>query len=148
MNIKIRSMVEKNVSRVLELGRGQKEFTFEHQSFWLEDQLTAWCQSNNDLCLVAEINNIIVGFSLYAMHAPTKKVTWENLYVASDMRNMGIATKLIKEGLEQIRKKGYSYVMGCVNATNKDSFIGYVEKFGFKRGHEMIWIDKVITATD
>ncbi|MES3006105.1 MAG: GNAT family N-acetyltransferase [Patescibacteria group bacterium] len=137
-------MTVEDVAQVIQLGKGQKEFTFEHQSFWLKDQLSAWCQSENDVCLVAEVEGKIVGFSLYAMHVPTKKVTWENLYILPEMRKMGIASKLIEEGLNQVKEKGYAYIMGCVNASDKDGFVTYVEKFGFKKGHEMIWIDKVI----
>lgn len=144
MNIQIRNMTVNDAAQVLKLGRGQKEFTFEHQSFWLEEQLNAWCQSENDVCLIAEVERKIVGFSLYAMHVPTKKVTWENLYIIPEMRKMGIASKLIEEGLKQVKGKGCGYIMGCVNASDKEDFVAYVEKFGFNKGHEMIWIDKVI----
>lgn len=135
-------MKANDVPSVIYLGKGQKEFTFEHQSFWLEEQLVSWCNSNEDVCLVAEHNNQIVGFSLYAMHTPTKKVTWENLYVIPEMRNSGVGAKLIEEGLKQIKEKEYTYIVGCVNAENKDIFATYLEKFGFKKGHQMLWVDK------
>lgn len=134
-----------DVPPVLSLGKGQQEFTFEHQSFWSEDQLTAWCQSKDDVCIVAECNGVIVGFSLYAMHIPTKKVTWENLYVVPEMRKSGVGSSLIEEGLKQIKEKGYTYVMACLNAVDKDGFATYLEKFGFKRGHKMLWIDREIS---
>ena len=141
METKIRNMTVADVAKVVELGRGQKEFTFEHQSFWLEDQLLSWCQSKEDVCIVAEQEGNVVGFSLYSMHIPTKKVTWENLYVIPEMRKSGIGAMLIKEGLRMVKQKGYTYMMGCVNASDKEAFASYLEKFGFKKGHEMIWID-------
>ena len=138
-------MKVEDVSPVLALGKGQKEFTFEHQSFWLEEQLINWCQSVNDVCLVAEHDGEIIGFSLYAMHVPTKKVTWENMYVIPEMRKSGIGAKLTTEGLKQIKEKGCTYVMGCVNAEDKDGFATYLEKFGFKKEHQMLWIDRDVS---
>ncbi len=142
--MKIRPMTTEDVKEVISLGTGQKEFTFEDQSFWLESQLFLWCQSTDDVCMVAENEGKIVGFSLYAVHLPTKKVTWENLYVIPDMRKTGIGTMLIEEGLRTLKDKGYAYVMACVNASDKEDFAAYVEKFGFRKGHEMIWIDKIL----
>ena len=141
----IRNMTIEDVASVISLGRGQKEFTFEHQSFWLEEQLVSWCQSKDDVCLVAECNGEVIGFSLYAMHVPTKKVTWENMYVIPEMRKSGVGARLTEEGLGQIKEKGCTYVMGCVNAEDKEGFATYLEKFGFKKGHQMLWVDKDIS---
>ena len=142
--ITIRNMKIDDVDSVIALGKGQKEFTFEHQSFWLKEQLIPWCESNDDVCIVAECSGAIIGFSLYAVHIPTKKVTWENIYVIPEMRKSGVGSKLIEEGLKQIREKGCSYVMGCINAEDKETFVTYLERFGFKKSHEMIWVDKEI----
>ena len=134
-----------DVPSVIYLGKGQKEFIFEHQSFWLEEQLVSWCNSSEDVCLVAERNKQIVGFSLYAIHKPTKKVTWENLYVIPERRNSGVGSMLIEEGFKQLKQRGYLYIMGCVNAEDKEGFATYLEKFGFKKGHHMLWIDQVLS---
>lgn len=40
----IRKMLAGDITDVISLGKGQKEFTFEHQSFWLKEQLC------HDLC--------------------------------------------------------------------------------------------------
>jgi len=134
-----------DIAAVISLGSGQKEFTFEHQSFWLKEQLVSWCENKEDICLVAEQDGHIVGFSLYAMHVPTKKVTWENIYVIPEARNSGIGTKLIEEGLKQIKIIGGVYVVACLNAVDKDGFATSLEKFGFKKGHNMLWVDKEIS---
>lgn len=141
----IRKMEPRDGDDVYSLGINQKEFSSENGSFWTKEQLEKWCQSQSDILLVAEKDNIIVGFSLYAAHTPTGKVTCENLYVDQAARGLGIAGALIEEGLKRIKELGYPYVMFCVNAKDRESFASFLEKYGFKKGAEVLWVDKIIS---
>jgi ribosomal protein S18 acetylase RimI-like enzyme len=132
------------VDVVYNLGVGQREFANESGEFWSKEQLTNWCQSSTDVLLVAEKDGKVVGFSLYAAHLTTGKVTWENLYVEPSARGLGIAGALAEEGLKKIKELGYPYVMLCVNAEDQEAFASFVEKYGFKRGDKVLWMDQVI----
>lgn len=146
MTFSIRKMSSKDVEEVYNLGIIQKEFSSENGTFWTKEQLSQWCQSSNDVLIVAEQDKKIVGFSLYAVHVPTGKVTWENLYVISSARKTGVASALIKEGHKQIKALGYKYIASCVNADDQRSFALFAEKFGFKKGNKVLWIDQIITS--
>lgn len=144
MDFLIRKMEVKDVEAAYDLGIGQREFASESGEFWSKEQLTNWCQSPTDVLLVAEKNSKVVGFSLYAAHLPTGKVTWENLYVEPSVRGLGIAGALVEEGLKKIKELGYPYVMLCVNADDQEAFASFVEKYGFKRGDKVLWMDQIL----
>ena len=144
MDFSITKMTVEDIDEVYNLGIGQKEFASANGIFWSKDQLKNWCQSQSDVLLVAKKDDQIIGFSFYATHLPTGKITWENLYVAPAARRMGVAAKLTEEGLKQIKLLDYTYVMLCVNAENQELFASFVEKYGFKRGDKVLWVDKII----
>ena len=146
MKFSIRNMNNNDVEEVYNLGASQKEFASKSGTFWAKEQLSQWCQSSSDVLIVAEQDQKIVGFSLYSANVPTKKVTWENLYVIPSERKTGIASALIKEGLKQIKILGYKYVVAYANADDQDKFISFAEKFGFKRGNKVWWIEQILDA--
>jgi ribosomal protein S18 acetylase RimI-like enzyme len=144
MDFLIRKMISKDIDAVYDLGFSQKEFSSDNGSFWTKEQLKNWVGSSNDLLLVAEKDKQIIGFSLYAVHLPTGKVTWENLYVSPADRKLGVASALAKEGLRQIKALGYTYIMLGVMAEDQESFTLLMEKFGFKRGSKVLWMDQLL----
>ena len=94
MDFQISKMNIEDIDEIYKLGISQKEFASASGIFWSKKQLEKWCQSPNDVLLVAKTNNEIIGFSFYSAHIPTKKVTWENLYVTPSARGLGVAAKL------------------------------------------------------
>ena len=140
----IRRLVEEDVNEVYELGLEREEFTTESGSFWSPVQLKAWSESKSDVVLVAEDEGKIIGFSLYAQHIPTGKVTWENLYVLPEYRKSGAGSALIERGMEELGDLRCKYVMCCVNANDQTHFAEYLKKFGFKIYGSVLWVDKVI----
>ena len=144
MDFLIRKMELEDIEAVYSLGVSQKEFSSASGTFWSQEQLKNWIRSPKDLLLVAEKDSQIIGFSLYAVHSPTGKVTWENLYISPKYRKLGIASALTKEGLKQIKALGYTYIMLCVNAEDQESFASFLEKFGFKRGSKVLWMDQIL----
>lgn len=89
-------------------------------------------------------NNEVIGFSLYAVHIPTGKVTWENLFVNKEYRQQGIGRNLVLEGLKELEKMSYNYIALQNHNGNQDKFASYLEQFGFKRGDVVMWMDKFI----
>lgn len=144
MTYTIRKMEDKDIDQVYDLGIHQDEFSTENGSFWSKEQLTQWSKSANDVTLVAEHEDKIVGFSLYAQHVPTKKITWENLYVDPSTRGSGIGSALVEKGLKLSKELGCTYMMCCVNANNKEHFSEYLTKFGFKKYGDVIWMDLML----
>lgn len=126
------------------LGSSLKEFSTQSGSFWSQEQLACWCTSSNDVTLVAENNGTVVGFSLYAVHTPTKKVTWENLYVDPAGRGLGVGSALIHEGHKRLKEKGYTYVALQNNNEDQEKFAQYLERFGFKKGDSVLWMDQFL----
>jgi len=143
MEFLIRKMELKDVESTYSLGINQKEFSSSNGSFWSREQLEKWCQSPDDILLVAEKEGQVVGFSFHAAHIPTGKVTWENLYVLPSARGLGIAKALIEEGLKKIKELGYSYISTYINAEDQESFISLIEKYGFKKVGKVLWADKI-----
>lgn len=144
MNINIRKLEETDVEEILVMGLKEKSFSTESGSFWTKKQLIEWLKSEDDLLLVAEVDKKIIGFSLFACHVPTKKVTWENLYVVTEYRKNKVATLLINEGLKRLGLMGYKYIMLCANSENNEVFLKFLERFEFKKGPLVLWIDRHI----
>lgn len=142
MTFKIRKLESADIDQVYELGNLKDEFTTENGSFWSKEQLESWGKSESDIMLVAESEGKIVGFSLYAQHIPTKKVTWENMYVLPEYRKLGIGSALIENSLEKLKELGCKYVMCCINSTDQNQFAEYLKKFGFKIYGNVLWVDK------
>lgn len=137
-------MKKSDVAAVCALGVGQKEFSTASGSFWTHEQLERWCESQKDVLLVVENDERIVGFSLYATHSPTGKVTWENLYVDPSVRGKDVGKSLIQEAHKLLKEKGYSYVVLQNNSDNQEKFSKYVERFGFKPAGQVLWMDQFL----
>lgn len=143
-NFLIRKMETGDIEEAYNLGLGKREFATASASFWTKDQLISWCESEQDIMLIAEKDGKIVGFSFYAAHIPTGKVTLENIYVDPAVRGLGIAKALVEEGLKKIKDLSYPYAMLCVNATDQEAFASFVEGYGFKRGDKVLWMDQIL----
>jgi len=146
MNLAVRRAVAFDIEQIHKLGNSAQEFTVGvWGGFWGQDHLLNWSKSKDDLMLVAvNENNEVVGFSLYAVHVPTGKVTWENLFVSKEYRGQGIGKSLVIEGLKELEKMGYSYIALQNHNDDKEKFASYLEQFGFKRGDMVMWMDKFI----
>lgn len=143
-NIEVRNLEVADIETVISMGTTEKSFATESGVFWTSEQLINWSQSENDVLLVAELEGKIVGFALFASHLPTGKVTWENLYVEPDFRKVGVAKALLERGLSLLNEKGFNYIMLFANTNDKDKFLTFLEKYGFKKGPMVLWIDRLI----
>ncbi|KKS44299.1 hypothetical protein A2567_03135 [Candidatus Azambacteria bacterium RIFOXYD1_FULL_42_11] len=142
--VKIRKINSKDLSSIIKIGKKINEFQISNTGiFWSRDQLARWTKSKNDICLIAEDHNNIVGFVLFACHLPTKKSTFENIWVDSAYRKKGIARHLIDRALKNLDKKNISYIMGFVSENNKEH-LSFLKKVGFSVGNKGHWIDKLI----
>lgn len=138
----IRPMTTSDIDTVHEIGLKEDNFRVsdsEASGFWSKDQLKRWVESGNDVLLVAEVENQIVGFVLTTHHRPTGKVTWENHLVLPKYQGQGIGKALAREVVHCIKADGATYLHFLVKTTNRNS--QYYEKLGFNKGKDFSWFE-------
>lgn len=105
--------------------------------------------------LVAKIGDKVVGFCYafpYRVRSAYKYTVEESVYVHKDFRGKKIGDMLLRELVEQCKKKGFKQVVGViVGIENEDSIklhkklgfleVGLLKKVGFKFEK---WIDIII----
>ena len=139
--MKIRAMELDDIAKVISLA--QDEFGFQVSDkttgFWSKEQLEKWVLSD-DVLLVAEDKDEIIGFVLTAMHKPTGKVTWENQMVSESHCGTGVTEALTKELEKRLKENGATYLHFLVKETNR-AWKYYARK-GFDLGYKFFWFGK------
>jgi ribosomal protein S18 acetylase RimI-like enzyme len=143
--MRIRKIKKQDVETILKIGLSTEEFRIKKETslFWSEKQLLRWIDSKNDVMLIAEDDDKIIGFIFMAHHVPTGKVTWENAWVDPKQRGQNIVGKLYKEAEKELKRKGATYICSMTKPTSKSS-IRMQEKLGFDEGLKFIWMGKFI----
>lgn len=107
-------------------------FPFEKRGIdYLKERIT----QPNGVCLVAELDNKLVGFltgnqPILLSWAPVRKTSIENLYIKKNARRKYIGTKLIEEFLKWSHSHGITYHTVSTLAGNINSRKFY-KKLGF-----------------
>ena len=141
--MKIRRMQNKDLSQILRISQSVNEFDVsESVASWSRSQLSKWINSRKDVCLVIEDGKAMAGFALSAVHVPTGKVTFENLWIHPKFRGKGVASSLVKELLLRLKKKNYTYIMGFSSLERSE--LNFLTKNGFVMGKRGVWIDKLL----
>lgn len=142
MPIIIRKIKAQDIDALIKLGTKVKEFRVSRLgNFWSKKQLLAWSKSNNDLMLVALKNQAIVGYALFSVHLPTKKATFENLWVNPNYRGQNIASLLVKHSQKKLKEININYLVAIVSADNK-AIKNFLKLHRFSIGKKVIWVDK------
>lgn len=141
LNVIIRQMEIDDLPEVFALG--EKIFTSKSPTLyrtWDEYELTEFFLSDSDLCLVAELNEKIVGFLLGTTLSKHKNpwtygnLTW--LGVDNRYRKIGIANKLFNHFIDLMVKKGVRIIVTDTEADNKLALEFFKKKgFGKIRKH-------------
>jgi len=144
-DVKIRKATIKDVGTLLKIGNSTEEFEVDKEgnTFWDKEPLLQWIKSNKDVILIAEMNNDIIGFVMFAHHVPTGKVTWENAWINPKYRGQNIINMLYNQAEKELKAKGAKYVCGMTKPTSKAS-IRMQEKLGFEQGLKFIWMGKFL----
>jgi len=143
--IKIRKMKISDISEIIKIGLSVEEFKVDSKvrGFWTKEQLENWIKSKKDSLIVAENNNKIIGFVMFAHHIPTGKVTFENGWIEKGFRGNGTIERLVEEGIKDLKKKGANYVVGLTK-TNNFASIKFLEKNKFMKGFDFSWLHRKI----
>ncbi len=131
-----------DIPALLEIGNREDGFRVSEESagFWSHEQLTRWISADEDVLLGAKINGELVGYVLTTHHVPTGKVTWENIVVLPEYRDLGIGEALVLEMRERLKTNGATYLHFLVKTDN--SSLPFFEQAGFSRGFDFVWFDQ------
>lgn len=90
---------------------------------------------DGSVCLVAEINNQIVGYLAGTIMdveswRPVKRTELENMFVKAEFRSQGVGAKLVEEFIRWGKEKGVQRSLVVAYATNEQA-IKFYQKMGF-----------------
>lgn len=141
--MKIRRMIKGDLDRVYEIGSVCTAFTVSDtgECFWPKAALLRWCQSRQDLMLIAKEGDELIGFAFFACHRPTGKVILENLWVHPTWRRCKIATCLLDEAWRRLQRRQFLIVTALVNTRNTASRHAF-QSLGLKSGFSFLWMDR------
>jgi ribosomal protein S18 acetylase RimI-like enzyme len=110
--------------------------------FWPKEKLQEWVKSGEDVLLVAEDNDEIVGYFLSHLHEITGTAYIENLYVREEYRRQGIGEQLLHEGINRIVEDGGRYI-SALTKTNNEAMQELLQKTDFNKGDTFVWMDRI-----
>lgn len=141
--IRIRNAEPKDADTLFLMGIQEEGFAVSSKTrFYGKDYLRDWIEnSGEDILLVAEVENEIVGF-LFCRLNRSAWAMLENIAVLPSERKQGVATLLLKECLRQLHSKGIDYIAGMVRDENNS--LGFFLKSGFSCGNKFIWIERQV----
>jgi len=110
--------------------------------FWPKNRLEKWVQSEEDVLLVAEAEDMIVGYFLSHLHDTTGTAYIENLFVKELYRRQGIGERLLREGVDRIVENGGRYI-SALTKTDNEAMQELLKKTGFNEGDTFVWMDRI-----
>lgn len=142
---RIREMIIDDLSEVFHIG--EELFTAEYsQSLyrtWDEYEITTLFNSDNELCVVAELGERILGFALGTTvkkhNSPWKYGYLVWLGVRRDLQKMQVGERLFKELKRRFKEQGVRMIIIDTSANNHPA-IRFFEKHGFDNIQEHIYM--------
>ncbi len=142
---RIREMTIDDFSEVFHIG--EEVFTAEYsQSLyrtWDEYEITTLFNSDNELCLVAELGEKIVGFALGTTvskhNSPWKYGYLVWLGVRKDSQKGRVGSRLFKEIKRRMKEQGVRIIMIDTSADN-EAAIRFFEKEGFDNIQQHVYM--------
>ncbi|OGY56724.1 MAG: hypothetical protein A2Y84_01370 [Candidatus Colwellbacteria bacterium RBG_13_48_8] len=143
-SLHIRDMELSDVDQVYEMGKETPEFTVsDSPGFWGKEDLERWVKDKReDVLLVAEVEDKIVGFVLAKYHKATRLGTITNIFVKGTHRGRGIGGTLLEKTKSQLLNKGATYLYALIKEQN-DPSLGLFRSAGFAEGYDMTWVEYV-----
>jgi ribosomal protein S18 acetylase RimI-like enzyme len=148
--LRIREMTIDELSEVFHIG--EEVFTAEYsQSLyrtWDEYEVTTFFNSDNELCLVAETGEKILGFALGTTvkkhNSPWKYGYLVWLGVRRDIQQGGVGSGLFKEIKRRMKEQGVRMIIIDTSADNEPA-IRFFEKQGFGDIQEHVYMTLNLT---
>lgn len=148
MEISIQKADQKDLDELYALALDTPELRVSATHEFMErDEFASAITNPNGVFLVARAANRIIGFvysSMYDVELPPA-MTWGclvYLVVIPEYRKQGIAKQLTEACLKELKQRGMTHVYGW--AKSGGGIIKFMEKHGFTKGHEYVWMDRKI----
>lgn len=144
ISLHIRIMELADVDKVYEMGKEVPEFKVgDSPGFWGKEDLERWIKDRGeDILLVVEVDEQIIGFILAKYHKATRLGTITDIFVKEELRGKGIGIKLLEETKSQLLDKGATYLYALIKKQN-DPSLGLFKSAGFTKGCDMTWMEYV-----
>jgi ribosomal protein S18 acetylase RimI-like enzyme len=150
VSIIIRQMEIDDISAVYHLG--EELFTSDELPFlyrtWDPYEVTDYFTSDPDYCLVAEMEDRIIGFIL-ATTVEKGATAWKKygyltwIGVNEAFQRTGLGLRLYRKLEEGFQKDGVRMVMADTEASNKEA-IAFFRKLGFSSTRQHLWLAKTL----
>lgn len=143
MDIKIRKMVNKDTLEVAELGKNTKELQIDSDKelYYSANTIKELIKSKSGICLVAEINDEIVGFAIRIHHKYFNEIYLSDMVVKEKFRKLGVGKMLFDKSMEIAKSKKVDWAWALVQTENK-RMQRFLEKNGFKKGKPFYYFYK------
>lgn len=151
-HLEIREMTIDDLAAVFHLGEAL--FTSEYSSSmyrtWDEYEITTLFNSDNELCLVAELGEEIVGFAL-GTTVEKQNSAWKYGYlvwigVRPGLQKCGAGDKLFKEIKERMLEQGVRMIIIDTDADN-EAGIHFFKKQGFGNTQKHVYMTLNLSRT-
>ncbi|UFS69432.1 GNAT family N-acetyltransferase [Geomonas sp. RF6] len=148
--VRVREMIIDDLSEVFHIG--EMVFTADYsQSLyrtWDEYEITTLFNSDNELCLVAEQGDRVLGFALGTTvkkhNSPWKYGYLVWLGVRRDLQQAGVGERLFREMKRRMREQGARMIIVDTSADNLPA-IRFFEKHGFNNKQEHVYMTLNLT---
>jgi ribosomal protein S18 acetylase RimI-like enzyme len=148
--VDIRQMEIDDVSSVFHLGEDlftSEEFPILYRT-WDAYEVTDYFTSDPDYCLVAEVDDKVVGFVL-ATTFEKEGTAWKKygylswIGVAEDYQRTGLAHRLYKRLEDKFQRDGVRMVIADTEADNEEA-IAFFKTIGFSITEQHVWLGKTL----
>ncbi len=135
----IQRLAAKDIDQVYDMGMQEPAFGFyDEAAFWTKEQLAAWFESLDDVCIGAFEKEELLGFILVAIHAATQKAVWENMYIKPELRKTDVGEALQNEMIVRLREKEIKHIHFLVDA-GRTRLHEYFERLGNEKCGDFTW---------
>ncbi|APG24639.1 MAG: GNAT family N-acetyltransferase [Syntrophotalea acetylenica] len=150
--LEIREMTIDDLSEVFHIG--EEVFTAEFSPTlyrtWDEYEITTLFNSDSELCLVAELNETIVGFAL-GTTVEKQRGPWKYGYlvwlgVRPKVQKAHIGRELFRELRRRMREQGVRMIIVDTAADN-EAALGFFRKQGFGNPREHVYLSLNLTRS-
>jgi len=146
----IRPATLDDFENIYELGENTPEFKVSaNEPFMDRDDLELRIKGKEDILLLAEEENHVVGFILFGLNDKDRPV--KNRYacltylvVRPEYRGRSIATNLYDHSVSLLKERGITHIYSWANAESDSSMIEFLKKRNFSQGHKYVWMDAKI----
>ncbi len=136
MNLTIANLKAEDIPQIMKFGGNHPAF----EGFWSEETIERFVEDGLSRGIYCE-ERTLIGFVLATYQPITRKLTWENAYVAPEYRKLNLALDAFQQVWQEGRKRGALFAEAIVKAENTNPE-RILLKAGFTSRGEHLWYHK------